>query len=223
MIRESPDFPPKQVPSLMERNEASVERIILAPLPKNGDLRGTGGEESDIVSKNLELLDLKFILEKCPTKGEVAELAKGVNMMIQKTEFGVHRVIWGGLHPWPAPRVDLHHPIVQEAAKRFMGLSRQRAQRNSRQTSKYLQPPSPISSHSPDPSEPATPLTPLEALIPESQCVDLYRREGAHDTTTAQMFHWFQTAFTYLWVVLISHEIFLIAGVWVIVLLTNES
>lgn len=227
-IRECPDFPKRQVPSLTERNDvASVERIVLAPLSKYGDLREKCGEESDNASKNLELLDLKFILDKCPTKGEIVELAKGVNMMIQTKNFPVHRVIWGGLYPWPGhnPQVDVNHPIVREAAKRFklLGLSRQREQSRNRQTSIYLQPPSPMSSHGPDPSEPATPITPLDTSAPVSHSMALDHGGVAHETATIQTFRWLQTAFMNVWTSLITQEVFLLAGFLVIVLLTNDS
>lgn len=225
-IRECPDFPNRQVPSLSERNVASVERIVLAPLPKYEDLRERCGKESDNVSQNPELLDLKFILDKCPTKGEIEELAKGVNMMIQTKNFVVHRVIWGGLYPWPGPnaRVDLNHPIVREAAKRFkqLALSRQREQSRNRQTSIYLQPPSPMSSHGPDPSEPVTPITPLDTSTPMSHSKALDHGGVAHETDIIQTFPWLQT-FTYLCTDLITREVFLLAGLWVIILLTNES
>lgn len=221
-IKECPDFPKWQVPALIERNAASVERIVLAPLSKYEEIREKVGEESDDVSKNRELLDLKFILDKCPSKKEIRELAKGVNMMIQTKDFVVHRVIWGGLYPWPA-RVDVHHPIVQEAAKRFkQGLSRREQSRN-RQTSIYLQPPSLMVSHGPDPSEPGTPITPLEALAPISQTMDINDRGVMNETMTTQTFRWFHVALTYLWATLISREGFLLAGTWIIVLLTNES
>lgn len=218
-IRECPDFPGRQVPSLIERNAASVERIVLAPL---SELREKGGEESDNVSKNRELLDLKFILDKCPTEGEIIELAKGVNMMIQTKDFVVHRVIWGGLNPWPS-RLDLDHPLVREAAKRFkLGLNRRDQTRN-QPASIYLQPPSPMSSHGPDLSEPATPITPLEALTPISQSVDLNQEERAHEAITIQMFRRFQMVFNYLCATLISRDALLLTGFWLIVLLANES
>lgn len=221
-IKECPDFPIEQVPVLYERNASSVERIVLAPLPAYGELRETGGEESDNVSKNRELLDLKFILDKCPTEGEIIELAKGVNMMIQTKDFVVHRVIWGGLNPWPS-RVDVHHPIVQEAAKRFMLCLNRRDQSRNRPTSIYLQPPSPMSSYGPDLSEPATPITPLEALVPMTQPLNLNHEGTAHVAITIQVFRRSQMAFNYIWATLISREALFLIGFWLIVLLTNKS
>lgn len=190
-IKECPDFPKRQVPSLIERNAASVERIVLAPLSKYEEIQEKVGEDSENVSQNRELLDLKFILDKCPSKKEIRELAKGVNMMIQTKDFVVHRVIWGGLTPWPA-RVDVHHPIVQEAAKRFkQGLGRREQSRN-RQTSIYLQPPSLILSHGSESSEPATPITPLEASPLISQPMDTNDRGVTNESAITQIFRWFQ-------------------------------
>lgn len=205
---------------MIERNAASVERIILAPLSRNGNLRGKGEEESENISKNQELLILKFILDKCPEKSEIVELAKGVNLMIQAQDFVVRRVVWGGLYPWP----DVDHPLVREAAKRFkLGLSRQREQSRSRQNPIYLQPPSPMSFHGPDPSEPVTPSTPLEESRPMSQSVAMNPGGVAPETATSQMARWFEITLTYFWTAPISREDFLLVGFWVFVLLTNKS
>ena len=219
-IRDCPDFPKRQVPTLIERNEASVERIILAPLSRNGNLQGKGEEASENISKNQELLILKFVLDKCPEKSEIVELAKGVNLMIQAQAFVVRQVVWGGLYPWP----DVGNPLVREAAKRFkLGLSRQREQSRNQQNPIYLQPPSPMSFHGPDPSEPVTPLTSLEDSGSMSQSVVMNPGGVAPETATSQMARWFEITLTYFWTTPISREGFLLIGFLVYVLLTNRS
>lgn len=123
-IRDAPGFPVKQVPTLIERNAASIVRIVLAPVPKSGQPTEVAKEESLGVGTNRELLSLKLVLEKRPTKKEVESLARGVKMMIQTEGLVIHNVIWGGLQPWPSSSLGLHSPIVKEAAKRFIGGAR---------------------------------------------------------------------------------------------------
>ena len=123
-IKQCPEFPRDQVPVLTERNAACIERIILAPLSKDGTSVEDPHLQSPIVSDARELLVLKFVLDRYPEKDDVANLAQGIAHMVKTYGLLFRRVIWGGIHP-VSPR-SLHSPIVQQAIQNFKAAGKAR-------------------------------------------------------------------------------------------------
>ncbi|KAI9798991.1 MAG: Phosphatidylinositol-4-phosphate 5-kinase [Piccolia ochrophora] len=121
-IREAPNFPKDQVPTLLERNTASVERIILSPLvEENGTARPTEtSSEREDLTQPQEVLDLKFVFEQRPSKQNITDFAKSLNWMLKKDGFRIRRVLWGGIDPWPPQHQTAEIlPMVFEAVNRL--------------------------------------------------------------------------------------------------------
>ncbi|KAL9040449.1 MAG: hypothetical protein Q9214_004482, partial [Letrouitia sp. 1 TL-2023] len=117
-IREAEFFPKTQVPILTERNDyASLQRIVLAPLPKQGDPIEQPSDENSSSDAEWGFLDLKFALEHCPVEESVADLAKQVSLIAK--DFKIRYVKWGGLHRSYSAN-DVRSPIVQEAVRRLL-------------------------------------------------------------------------------------------------------
>lgn len=130
-IKKSPGFPEKQVPTLCERNAASIERIILAPLSEDGTLTENQAPQTPPptpLPDTREILSLKFVLDRYPEQEDVAKLAKGLKNMVQIQDLLVHHVIWGGIHSDSPPSV------VLEAIRRF----REAGEASSRRRSSLL-------------------------------------------------------------------------------------
>ncbi|KAL8732196.1 MAG: hypothetical protein Q9166_002943 [cf. Caloplaca sp. 2 TL-2023] len=100
-IREAPNFPKKQVPILIERNDlASLQRIVIAPLSKGDEVpNATPAEKCDTTTHQpWGFLDLRISLERRPTRTEVAKFAKDASILMQTTELKGGNVKWGRLY-----------------------------------------------------------------------------------------------------------------------------
>lgn len=117
-ISEAKLFPKTQVPILTERNDyASLQRIVLAPLPKQGDPIEQPSDENSSSNPEWGFFDVKFALEHCPVDKSVADLAKQVSIIAK--DFKIPYVKWGGLHRSYSAN-DVRSPIVQEAVRRLL-------------------------------------------------------------------------------------------------------
>lgn len=81
-IREAEFFPKTQVPILTERNDyPSLQRIVLAPLPEQGDPVEQPSDANSSANPQWGFLDLKFTLEHCPIEESVVGLAKQISII----------------------------------------------------------------------------------------------------------------------------------------------
>ncbi|KAL8740280.1 MAG: hypothetical protein Q9190_006998 [Brigantiaea leucoxantha] len=141
-IREAEFFPKKQVPILYERNDlAALQRIVLAPLPKQGDF-AESLPESASSNQVWGFLDVKFALDETPREDSVANLAKQLELIVQSKDFKISYVKWGGLHRHYSAN-NLHSPIVQEAVRRLLNLRQRPSSLNHQRNSPGGDPPSP--------------------------------------------------------------------------------
>lgn len=128
-IREAPNFPKGQVPTLSERGGASSrERIMLAPLPK-ASIAPPASESQDSESVegrpvpdrvHQEILTLKIFWESRPEKYEIETLGRELNSIVQDHNLRVCRIMWGGLRSF-----------IREYANRFQTIQRIKKRRQS--------------------------------------------------------------------------------------------
>ena len=123
-IREAPNFPKGQVPTLSERGGAnSRERIMLAPLPKASvappasESQDSESVEGKPVSDRVhqEIVTLKFFFESRPEKHEIETLGRELNAIVQDHNLRVCRIMWGGLRSF-----------IREYANRFQTIRKRR-------------------------------------------------------------------------------------------------
>lgn len=98
MVRQAPDFPKDQVPVQFDRDNRSIERIVLAPLDTTSDTKNSVPKSSD--DRPQGLLSLNFIFEKPPSIETVKKFGKGLNRVMYNQKMPVDRIVWGGLRSW---------------------------------------------------------------------------------------------------------------------------
>jgi hypothetical protein len=110
---EAPNFPKKQIPILRQRYELTDRRLMLAPIPKDGEL--VPAETTPSVEKHKEavkeFLDLRFFFDKRPTDEDVQGLSKELKDLIDKGAIATSRIGWVGLRS---------KDIVKAAAMKWM-------------------------------------------------------------------------------------------------------
>lgn len=95
-IREAPNFPREQVPTLIARDPQCAQRIVLSALPHEGE-QDPGTEEPKTVVP--ECLELRFYFDKEPEDHELKELALALTRHINNCKGGsLYRVSFGRLY-----------------------------------------------------------------------------------------------------------------------------
>ena len=120
-IKEAPNFPKWQVPVLTERNDLStLQRIVIAPLLDAHEAStAVPAEEQDTTRHQpWGFLNLRFSLESCPEKAEIAKFGVDVRCILQSTELKVQGVKWAGFHR------SIYPPMVHEAVRKMLHIGR---------------------------------------------------------------------------------------------------
>ncbi|KAI4175771.1 MAG: hypothetical protein LQ343_001384 [Gyalolechia ehrenbergii] len=117
-IRQAPNFPKKQVPTLQERNDlSSLRRIVVAPLVEgqvNTKALATVGATTS--PQTWGFLYLSISLEGRPSKADVAKLGKDVSLMIETSDLKVRNVKWGELFRYS--------PMLRKAVRAFLRMKK---------------------------------------------------------------------------------------------------
>jgi hypothetical protein len=136
-IRDAPNFPPEQVPTLIARDPQSAQRIVLSALPSEGQPDQRTEEPKAVVP---ECLELRFYFDKPPQDHELKELALALTRHINTFKGGsLYRVAFGRLYS-----------VVHNAAKLWAGEKRWRGRNSSTQanpTVSVSEPPLMIENH----------------------------------------------------------------------------
>jgi hypothetical protein len=96
---EAPDFPrKKQTPILKQRFEESDRRLMLAPIPREGENRGSiyrpPVQELDALKQSI---DLRFFFDEPPTDEDVRRLSTALKELIEARTITATRIGWAGL------------------------------------------------------------------------------------------------------------------------------
>jgi hypothetical protein len=95
-IRDAPNFPREQVPTLIARDPQCSQRIVLSPLPSKGEEDAGAEEPKEVVP---EYLELRFYFDKAPNDHELKDLALALTRHINNSKGGsLYRVSFGGLY-----------------------------------------------------------------------------------------------------------------------------
>ena len=127
-IKEAPNFPKRQVPVLTERNDLStLQRIVIAPLLDAHEAStAVPADEQDTTRRQpWGFLNLRFSLESCPEKAEIAKFGMDVRRILQSTELKVQGVKWAGFYR-SLPNVGIYPRIVHEAVRKMLHIGRKR-------------------------------------------------------------------------------------------------
>jgi hypothetical protein len=110
---EAPNFPRKQIPILKQRYELTDRRLMLPPIPKDGEF--APAETKPSVEKHKEAvkesLDLRFFFDKRPSDEDIQQLSKELKELIDKGAISTSRIGWVGLRS---------KDIVKAAAMKWM-------------------------------------------------------------------------------------------------------
>jgi hypothetical protein len=108
----APHFPKKQYPILKERYNSSDRRLMLAPIPKEGDFVPTESKAPAEKQKEIlkEALDLRFYFNKRPCEDQIKRLSKELKDLLDKGTIPASKVSWVGLRS---------KDIVKEAAMKW--------------------------------------------------------------------------------------------------------
>jgi hypothetical protein len=145
-IREGPNFPPDQVPTLMARDPHSVQRIVLAPLP-GGEKTGAAVEEPPRTVPTC--LELRFFFDKEPQERELEDLAQALKKHINRGSGSLYKVYFGGLYS-----------LIHDAARRWRNFAQ----------SNHARPISPVSSSASDSLSPNSATTPAQTRPGDCAC-----------------------------------------------------
>lgn len=130
-IREAPGFPEDQVPVTVGRDPGSIERIMLAPLPRTSVRK----EDTPLEPGSQGLLNLNFIFDEPPRRDVIRQFGESLNRFMWTSKMPVSRVVWGGLTCWggshPSPGA---HVQKLAAAKRFKEGLKRKSERKRRES-----------------------------------------------------------------------------------------
>jgi len=96
----APRFPDDQYPVLNERHEFSLKKIIIAPLPKDGErtesptLRSADSQ----VDAPSDCLDIRVMLTRHPKEDDIKSLCNALKPLIRDEDIPVQSFAWGGLN-----------------------------------------------------------------------------------------------------------------------------
>ncbi|CAG8977491.1 hypothetical protein HYALB_00009323 [Hymenoscyphus albidus] len=94
IMNDTPNFPEKQYVPLIERNEPSDQRLVLAPIPNvNEEMPGEPPESQH----PMHHLDLRFWYPHRPDEEEISSLAKRLRNLMVHERIGASRIGWLGL------------------------------------------------------------------------------------------------------------------------------
>lgn len=106
-ISECPGFPKTQIPSLLSRNTEAYQRIVLAPLPREGDSESTPARHSEGEDENEEedeeerpsdlSLSLTFHFKHKQEESKLVKRLADHLKMFMKLESSLQKVQWGGI------------------------------------------------------------------------------------------------------------------------------
>lgn len=138
----APSFPKKQRPVLKQRDEPSIQRLMLAPIPKGGKFvpsespRLAQGQSLDLQADIKRSVDLRFFFEEFPTEENITRLSKKMKELLDGGELPATHISWVGL---------FQRNLVRNAAKKWLSILPSRTPISPGATAQVA-PPTPISS-----------------------------------------------------------------------------
>lgn len=125
---EAPNFPRQQFVPLLERDEPSDQRLVLAPLPS-----ATEGSDPDVTLQDNSLaprmknyVDLRFCYSKTLNEDEIGALAKNLKSIIVEEKIGANRIGWirlGHVETVTRDVVNAFRHLAQNSPSRRMALT----------------------------------------------------------------------------------------------------
>jgi hypothetical protein len=117
-ILECPTFPKEEQTPCMLSKKNCVEKLLLAPLPKNEVLPATMTVESKGDPKPTSLdycLRLDFLLPRLPSDEEMGEMCDGFKGLIHEKRLMAQKIVWNTLH-----RKEVLPPVARAAAHKWL-------------------------------------------------------------------------------------------------------